>query len=148
MEDNSNGILAGETLLVISQPFSLFELLFILSFFDRDHPQMVRLSRMPGEFSISDIRESFIRQFTGSNSGLNLVVDTQDQPAADGTTGEGGVLSPQVRSTCLKLTKSPKHDTRCGGAVEKKMAICGIIRYCQLISPYFYFLNLKIFIYF
>ena len=96
--------------------------------YTRDHPQMVRLSRMPGEFSISDIRESFIRQFTGSNSGLNLVVDTQDQNSSDGTSGEGVVLSPQVRSTCLKLTKSPKRDTRCGGAVEKKMAICGIIR--------------------
>ncbi|GFS24477.1 sodium leak channel non-selective protein-like, partial [Elysia marginata] len=93
-----------------------------------DHPQMVRLSRMPGEFSISDIRESFIRQFTGSNSGLSLVVDTQDQSTADGTAGEGGVLSPQLRSTCLKLTKSPKSDLRSGGAVEKKLAICGIIR--------------------
>ncbi|GFN75763.1 sodium leak channel non-selective protein-like [Plakobranchus ocellatus] len=86
-----------------------------------DHPQMVRLSRMPGEFSISDIRESFIRQFTATN--LNLVVDTQEQSA-----GEAATVSPQLRSNYLKLTKSPGRDTRSGGAVEKKTAICGIIR--------------------
>nr|AGC13755.1 LNALCN-EEEE [Lymnaea stagnalis] len=84
-----------------------------------DHPQMVRLYKMPGEFEISDIRESFIRQFTGPDSSLSLVVDTQEQPET---------VSPELKTAYMKLIKSPMHETRCGGAVEKKTAIIGIIR--------------------
>lgn len=84
-----------------------------------DHPQMVRLNKMPGDFDISDIRESFIRQFTGHDSSLSLVVDAQEQAET---------VSPDLKSAYMKLIKSPMHETRCGGAVEKKTAITGIIR--------------------
>ncbi|XP_012934773.1 sodium leak channel non-selective protein [Aplysia californica] len=84
-----------------------------------DHPQMVKLNKMPGDFDISDIRESFIRQFTGQDSSLNLVMDTQDLPET---------VSPHLKSAYMRLIKSPAHETRCGGAVEKKTAITSIIR--------------------
>ncbi|XP_059160576.1 sodium leak channel NALCN-like isoform X2 [Physella acuta] len=84
-----------------------------------DHPQMVRLNKMPGDFDISDIRESFIRQFTGQENSLGLMVDTQEQAEN---------ISPELKSAYLKLINSPMHETRCGGTVEKKTAIIGIIR--------------------
>lgn len=80
---------------------------------------MVRLYKMPSDFDISDIRESFIRQFTGLDNSLNLVVDSQEQAEH---------VSPDLKSTYTKLIKSPMHESRCGGAVEKKTAITGIIR--------------------
>ncbi|KAH9490260.1 hypothetical protein Btru_035289, partial [Bulinus truncatus] len=83
-----------------------------------DHPQMVRLYKMPGEFQISDIRESFIRQFTSPESSLSLVVDAQEQPES---------VLPELKSSYIKLIKSPMLETRSGGAVEKKTAIVGII---------------------
>ncbi|XP_055869131.1 sodium leak channel NALCN-like isoform X2 [Biomphalaria glabrata] len=84
-----------------------------------DHPQMVRLYKMPGEFQISDIRESFIRQFTSPEGSLSLVVDSQDQPEN---------ILPELKSSHIKLIKSPMLETRSGGTVEKKSAIVGIIR--------------------
>lgn len=74
---------------------------------------------MPGDFDISDIRESFIRQFTGQDNSLGLMVDTQEQAEN---------ISPELKSAYLKLINSPMHETRCGGTVEKKTAIVGIIR--------------------
>ncbi|KAK7489326.1 hypothetical protein BaRGS_00019434, partial [Batillaria attramentaria] len=84
-----------------------------------DHPQMVKVYKMPSEFDASDVRESFIRQFTYIDGALNLVVDTQNT---------GQPVSPYLNACHMRLVKSPKHATRCGGAVEKKSSILGILQ--------------------
>ncbi|PVD19084.1 hypothetical protein C0Q70_21643 [Pomacea canaliculata] len=83
-----------------------------------DHPQMVKVYKMPSDFNVSDVRESFIRQFTCPESGLNLVVDTQNS---------GPSVSPFLHASHMRLVKSPKHTARCGGAVEKKSGISTIM---------------------
>ncbi|XP_076454223.1 sodium leak channel NALCN-like [Babylonia areolata] len=87
-----------------------------------NHPQMVKVYKMPSDFDVSDVRESFIRQFTLMDGGLNLVVDTQNtaQP-----------LSPYLHTSSMRLVKSPKHAPRCGGPVEKKNGISIILHESQ-----------------
>ena len=80
---------------------------------------MVKLNKIPGDFDISDIRESFIRQFANPDGSLNMMLDTEDLPET---------MSPELKSAYLRLIRSPLHETRCGGAVEKKTAITSIIR--------------------
>lgn len=80
---------------------------------------MVKVYKMPSEFDVSDVRESFIRQFTVPDNMLNLVVDTQNA---------GPPISPFLQSCFMHLVKSPKHAIRCGGIVEKKNAIALIMQ--------------------
>lgn len=80
---------------------------------------MVKVYKMPSDFNVSDVRESFIRQFTCPESGLNLVVDTQNS---------GPSVSPFLHASHMRLVKSPKHTARCGGAVEKKSGISTIMQ--------------------
>ena len=80
---------------------------------------MVRLNRTPSDFDISDIRESFIRQFTCPEGSFNLMMDADDLPDN---------LSPHLKSAYMRLIRSPLHETRCGGIVEKKTAITSIIK--------------------
>ena len=80
---------------------------------------MVKVYKMPSEFEVSDVRESFIRQFTAFDPALNLVVDQ---------TNTGMNVSPYLNSGVMKLVKSPNHATRCGGAVEKKSGISYILQ--------------------
>ena len=80
---------------------------------------MVKVYKMPSDFEVSDVRESFIRQFTGMDPSLNLVVDALNTDQA---------VSPYLNSTHMRLVKSPTHATRCGGAVEKKSGIATIMQ--------------------
>ena len=80
---------------------------------------MVKVYKMPSDFEVSDVRESFIRQFTNQDGSLNLMVDTQTS---------GLPVSSLVNAGHVRLVKSPKHATRCGGAVEKKSGISIILQ--------------------
>ncbi|KAK3584758.1 hypothetical protein CHS0354_002278 [Potamilus streckersoni] len=82
-----------------------------------NHPQMVKLNKLPGEFDISDVRESFIRQF--STPQLNLVMDTQETQEES---------NPYLKPSPVSLIQSPKFGVRSGGSVEKKSGIASIIR--------------------
>ena len=53
---------------------------------------------------------------------LNLVVDTQNA---------GQHVSPYLNSNNMRLVKSPKHATRCGGPVEKKSGISTILQWVE-----------------
>uniref|UniRef100_A0A0L8GQ35 Ion transport domain-containing protein n=1 Tax=Octopus bimaculoides TaxID=37653 RepID=A0A0L8GQ35_OCTBM len=67
-----------------------------------DHPQMVRLYRIPGDFLLADIRESFMRQFVNEEhtSGLkNLVVDRHNSHD----------MSLFMKSSPMRLIKSMSH---------------------------------------
>ncbi|KAL8573711.1 hypothetical protein ACOMHN_018986 [Nucella lapillus] len=83
-----------------------------------NHPQMVKVYKMPSDFDVSDVRESFIRQFISMDGSLNLVVDTQNTSQQ---------VSPYLNASHMRLVKSPKHATRCGGPVEKKNGISIIL---------------------
>ena len=78
---------------------------------------MVHLYKLTGDFNIADIRESFMRQFTGAE--LNLSVDLQENQ--DETT-------PIIKSTPLRLVKCQTQGSKCGGEVEKKSGISTIVR--------------------
>ena len=80
---------------------------------------MVKVYKMPSDFEVSDVRESFVRQFTSLDRSLNLMVDTQSS---------GQHISPVLNSSHMRLVKSPKHGTRCGGAVEKRSSISIILQ--------------------
>ncbi|XP_021355108.1 sodium leak channel non-selective protein-like isoform X2 [Mizuhopecten yessoensis] len=82
-----------------------------------NHPQMVHLTKLTGDFSISDIRESFMRQFMGQE--LNLTVDIQEHQEE---------TTPFMKSTPLKLVKHSVQGTKSGGVVEKKNGIAMIVR--------------------
>ncbi|XP_046577854.1 LOW QUALITY PROTEIN: sodium leak channel non-selective protein-like [Haliotis rubra] len=84
-----------------------------------DHPQMVRVHKMSNDFDIADVRESFMRQFQTNQNSLNLVVDTQDHDHQ---------VSSCLKAAHLHLIKSPTHETRSGGVVEKKSGIFTIVR--------------------
>ncbi|XP_041355861.1 sodium leak channel non-selective protein-like [Gigantopelta aegis] len=85
-----------------------------------DHPQMVRVNKMQDTFHISDVRESFMRQFQSSDRTLNLVVDTQDNDAKD--------MTSCLKLAHLKLIKLPHHEARSGGEMEKRTGISSIVR--------------------
>ncbi|ESP00278.1 hypothetical protein LOTGIDRAFT_225940 [Lottia gigantea] len=82
-----------------------------------NHPQMVKVNKMTSEFNISDIRESFMRQFMELE--LNLVVDTQDSQDSE---------PPCIKTSNLPLVKNTTHEVRSGGVIEKKSGITGIVR--------------------
>lgn len=84
------------------------------------HPQMVRLYRIPGDFSMADIRESFMRQFVNEEhaGGLeNLVVDTNSDD-----------MNIFMKSSPMRLIKSMSHSARGAGMMEKKAGIHSIMR--------------------
>ncbi|GAB1610576.1 sodium leak channel non-selective protein-like [Argonauta hians] len=86
-----------------------------------DHPQMVRLYRIPGDFLLADIRESFMRQFVNEDhtSGLNnLVVDRHNSHD----------MSLFMKSSPMRLIKSMSHTARGAGLMEKKAGIHSIMR--------------------
>lgn len=78
---------------------------------------MVRLNKVPGEFNISDVRDSFMRQFMGP--GLNLVLDTQDT---------NDDIFPYLKSTSMKLVEGHLQGVKSGGMVEKKTSLAAVIR--------------------
>lgn len=87
---------------------------------------MVRVHKMSSDFDIADVRESFMRQFQTHQNSLNLVVDTQDNDHQ---------VSSCLKAAHLHLIKSPTHETRSGGVVEKKSGIFTIVRWgCDSIS--------------
>lgn len=81
---------------------------------------MVRLYRIPGDFSMADIRESFMRQFVNEEhaGGLeNLVVDTNSDD-----------MNIFMKSSPMRLIKSMSHSARGAGMMEKKAGIHSIMR--------------------
>jgi hypothetical protein len=79
---------------------------------------MVKVYKMPSDFEVSDVRESFVRQFLCLDPALNLVVDQ-----ATGLPAE-----PYLNANFMHLVKSPHHAMRSGGAVEKKSGISIILQ--------------------
>ena len=77
---------------------------------------MVRVHKIMGDFSLAQIRESFMRQF--STPQLNLVMDTQES-----TEEQSYIKTPQV---CL--VRSPEFGTRSGGYIEKQVGVSSVIR--------------------
>lgn len=81
---------------------------------------MVRMYRVPGEFSIADVRESFMRQFIDQENDLDLEIDSPETREESDSCQK---LSP------LHLVKSPAQGgTRSGGVVEKKAGVTSILR--------------------
>jgi len=83
-----------------------------------NHPQMVYIHKLKTDFNISDIRESFIRQFVGQE--LNLAVDMQENP------DEATLI---IKSTPLRLVKHQTQGSKSGGVLEKRSGISTIVRY-------------------
>ncbi|XP_014778996.1 sodium leak channel NALCN [Octopus bimaculoides] len=86
-----------------------------------DHPQMVRLYRIPGDFLLADIRESFMRQFVNEEhtSGLkNLVVDRHNSHD----------MSLFMKSSPMRLIKSMSHAARCGFHMNNKFVLFVLTR--------------------
>ena len=83
----------------------------------RNHPQMVRLHKVTGEFDIADIRDSFMRQYCTPQ--LNLVLDTAEN-------NEDG--QSYMKTVPINLVKSLTHCGRSGGLVEKNTGVAAVIR--------------------
>ncbi|XP_061184365.1 sodium leak channel NALCN-like isoform X1 [Saccostrea echinata] len=82
-----------------------------------NHPQMVYLYKIPGDFSLSQIRESVMRQF--STPEVNLTVDIQE------ISEESTTL---VKFSPVKLVRQDVSGSKSGGAMEKRSGITLIVR--------------------
>ncbi|KAJ8310369.1 hypothetical protein KUTeg_012234 [Tegillarca granosa] len=82
-----------------------------------NHPQMVKLHKISGNFDASDVRESFMRHFMGQE--LNLTIDINESQEE---------LVPFMKSTSVRLVKCPSQVAKSGGVVEKKSGISSIVR--------------------
>ncbi|KAK3094316.1 hypothetical protein FSP39_000242 [Pinctada imbricata] len=82
-----------------------------------NHPQMVRLYKVIGDFEIAEVRDSFMRQFT--NPEINLTIDIQEN------TDDTVVLS---KPSPVKLVRIISTAPKSGGVVEKRSGISHIVR--------------------
>ncbi|XP_062569236.1 sodium leak channel NALCN-like, partial [Saccostrea cucullata] len=82
-----------------------------------NHPQMVYLYKIPGDFSLSQIRESVMRQF--STPEVNLTVDIQEMNEESTTL---------VKFSPVKLVRQDVSGSKSGGAMEKRSGITLIVR--------------------
>ncbi|XP_078311875.1 sodium leak channel NALCN-like isoform X4 [Crassostrea virginica] len=82
-----------------------------------NHPQMVYLYKIPSDFSLSQVRESFMRQF--STPEVNLTVDIQEISEENTTL---------VKISPVKLVRQEVMGSKSGGAMEKRSGITLIVR--------------------
>lgn len=85
--------------------------------FARNHPQMVYLYKIPSDFSMSQVRDSFMRQF--STPEMNLTVDIQEMSEENTTL---------VKFSPVKLVRQDVVGSKSGGAMEKRSGITLIVR--------------------
>lgn len=88
-----------------------------------DRPQMVRLNKLPSEFSTSRMRDSFMRQFL--EQGI-------DRGIGRGSTKEND--GQKARSDAGALHVTPLKKKSLTGVAEKKLGVAEIIRYVALDS--------------
>ncbi|XP_056005775.1 sodium leak channel NALCN-like isoform X4 [Ostrea edulis] len=82
-----------------------------------NHPQMVYLYKIPSDFSLSPVRDSFLRHF--STPEMNLTVDIQE------ITEENTMV---VKFSPVKLVRQDVGGSKSGGAMEKRSGITLIVR--------------------
>ncbi|XP_065924032.1 sodium leak channel NALCN isoform X6 [Magallana gigas] len=82
-----------------------------------NHPQMVYLYKIPSDFSMSQVRDSFMRQF--STPEMNLTVDIQEMSEENTTL---------VKFSPVKLVRQDVVGSKSGGAMEKRSGITLIVR--------------------
>ncbi|XP_052214873.1 sodium leak channel NALCN-like isoform X2 [Dreissena polymorpha] len=92
---------------------------FRLKIFEKfpNRPQMVRIHKLAGDFSVAAIRESFMRQF--STPQLDLIMDTDEGTEE----GQSFLKGPPVA-----LVRPPALVARSGGYVEKQAGVTMVIR--------------------
>ena len=78
---------------------------------------MVYLYKIPSDFSLSQVRESFMRQF--STPEVNLTVDIQEISEENTTL---------VKISLVKLVRQEVMGSKSGGAMEKRSGITLIVR--------------------
>jgi hypothetical protein len=81
---------------------------------------MVYLYKIPSDFGLSQVRDSFMRQF--STPEVNLTVDIQE------ITEENTVV---VKFCPVKLVRQDVGGSKSGGAMEKRSGITLIVRYAE-----------------
>ncbi|XP_071140116.1 sodium leak channel NALCN-like isoform X2 [Mytilus edulis] len=82
-----------------------------------NHPQMVYLYKIPSEFDISDVRESFMRQHIEPEVRLALDIQEHDHD-----------VIPYVKKSPVRLVKHGSHSVKSGGLLEKRSGITSIVR--------------------
>ncbi|XP_070576216.1 sodium leak channel NALCN-like isoform X2 [Ptychodera flava] len=89
-----------------------------------DQPQMVRMYKLPSDFSIPKIRESFMRQFINTDSNVEKLLKSSNKAASQGTT-----LQPYVPPSQLKLlTMQSTLPLRSACMNQKKQGVNVIVR--------------------
>ena len=80
---------------------------------------MVHLYKLPGEFDISDVRESFMRQHIEPE--VRITLDLHDSEHD---------MVPYIRKSPVKLVKHAAL-VKSGGLLEKRSGISSIVRYVE-----------------
>lgn len=89
-----------------------------LRIFERfpDHPQMIQLSRVPNEFLIPKIRDSFMRQFLNQDDIYTIPLDLS--------------MNMYNKKPSVKTIHAPAH--RPGGESVKRTAVSNIVKLASI----------------